>query len=407
VLVEVNQHRFTIVLPTDFASLPLELWHALRQRGPVTVAVPASQMIHAEPTLAQYVEHVIPIEERSWVPIGTTVAGALDRMDAHPFETVVITDSNEFLAEAIPTRVGTIFVGIPNLEILPDDHVETWATLTATTRVPGWFGELALSDVRPGTAIARAGTFLIVDKSTDLPGVATARVIILGRSFPRSDARCDKHQYSQRILRLKGNGDIDRFARGLSALLEWIKAENSVDVITRVPPRADHEDPLGSVALATSRLTHVPYDPDLLVRVREYIPQKEIGDYENRRANVQGAFRGKELTHGTRVVLIDDIYTSGSTVLECARTLAVNGAQHVDIAVFGKNQHFITPSIDSALKCDTCGAPMRLRISSNNKAYWRCTDWQGCGSRTYYDKGLRAANELNVRPSARAEDIDF
>jgi hypothetical protein len=141
--------------------------------------------------------------------------------------------------------------------------------------------------------------------------------------------------------------------------------------------------------------------------VRDYIPQKQIGDYGNRRINVQGAFRGKDIRNGTRVALIDDIYTSGSTVLECARTLAVNGAQHVDIVAFGKNQHFITPSVDSALKCAGCGNPMRLRVSSNDKAYWQCTDWKGCGSMRYYDVGLRAANELNLRPSARAEDIEF
>jgi hypothetical protein len=329
-------------------------------------------------------------------------------MDAHPFETVLITDSRDVLSEAIPTRTPSIFVGAPTLETLPDHRIVAWEDLLRTPRRPaGWFGELALTDIRPGTPMARQGGLLVVDKSAAIPGTASTRLVIAGRFFPRSDARSDKHQYTQRILRLKGNGDVRRPAHVLAALVEWSKQNGGLDLLTRVPPRAGHDDPLGSLIAEASSLSGVPSILDELVRVREYTPQKEIGDYENRRLNVRGAFRAQELPQRSRIALVDDIYTSGSTALECARELIVSGAAHVDLLIFGKNQHLVTSSRNAALRCADCGSVMRLRISSNEKAYWQCTNRGGCRTIQYYDVGLREANALNVRPGSPPADIAF
>lgn len=71
----------------------------------------------------------------------------------------------------------------------------------------------------------------------------------------------------------------------------------------------------------------------LLVRRRETksTEQKLLNAYQ-RAANVRGAFacrRGEDL-HGRRVVLIDDVVTSGSTMAECVRVLLAAGALQVD-----------------------------------------------------------------------------
>lgn len=71
----------------------------------------------------------------------------------------------------------------------------------------------------------------------------------------------------------------------------------------------------------------------LLVRRRETqsTEQKLLNAYQ-RAENVRGAFvcrRGEDL-RGQRVVLIDDVVTSGSTMAECARTLLAAGAARVD-----------------------------------------------------------------------------
>jgi ComF family protein len=59
-----------------------------------------------------------------------------------------------------------------------------------------------------------------------------------------------------------------------------------------------------------------------------------------RAANIQGAFRvppdGKAEVVGRRLVLIDDVLTSGATVEGCAKTLLRAGARNVDVLVFAR-----------------------------------------------------------------------
>jgi predicted amidophosphoribosyltransferase len=60
---------------------------------------------------------------------------------------------------------------------------------------------------------------------------------------------------------------------------------------------------------------------------------------EERGANVKGAFalaRGREdAVRGLRVMLVDDIFTTGSTIDACAETLLAAGAASVRFIVFG------------------------------------------------------------------------
>lgn len=59
--------------------------------------------------------------------------------------------------------------------------------------------------------------------------------------------------------------------------------------------------------------------------------QSTVGAAEKRRANVSGVYRvtDPELVKGKRILLIDDIVTTGATLSECARTLLDAGAAEV------------------------------------------------------------------------------
>lgn len=72
--------------------------------------------------------------------------------------------------------------------------------------------------------------------------------------------------------------------------------------------------------------------PDLLTRVRHTLPQAGLGG-DARRQNLAGAFavtRGKNV-HNRRICLVDDVFTTGTTVAECARVLKKEGASSVKV----------------------------------------------------------------------------
>jgi ComF family protein len=94
-----------------------------------------------------------------------------------------------------------------------------------------------------------------------------------------------------------------------------------------------------ALAGAISDNCGVPVMHDALKRVRA-TPQ-QVGLSKTERAdNVQGAFRvpaeHKVNVAGRRLVLIDDVLTSGATADTCARALLRAGAAHVDVLVFAR-----------------------------------------------------------------------
>ncbi len=77
-----------------------------------------------------------------------------------------------------------------------------------------------------------------------------------------------------------------------------------------------------------------------LDKVRNAEKQSGVGSAEKRRANISGAYRvaDAELIQGRRILLIDDIVTTGATLSECARTLLEGGASQVVCATVARGR---------------------------------------------------------------------
>jgi ComF family protein len=76
----------------------------------------------------------------------------------------------------------------------------------------------------------------------------------------------------------------------------------------------------------------LPLWADVLVRHRNTTSQVGLKE-EARRHNVRGAFRvhAPSRCEGKTLLLIDDVYTTGATVKECARVLRQAGAARIDV----------------------------------------------------------------------------
>lgn len=77
-----------------------------------------------------------------------------------------------------------------------------------------------------------------------------------------------------------------------------------------------------------------------LEKTSEVARQSRMGSAEKRRANISGAYEvpDRELVEGRRILLIDDIITTGSTLSECARTLKAAGAKQVICATVARTR---------------------------------------------------------------------
>ncbi len=83
------------------------------------------------------------------------------------------------------------------------------------------------------------------------------------------------------------------------------------------------------IAAEISRLTGIPLREDLLQRSRNTDPQKNL-NHEERKNNLKNAFQiAKNIVQLDKVLLIDDIYTTGSTADAAAGALARAGVGQV------------------------------------------------------------------------------
>ncbi|MEW6034100.1 MAG: phosphoribosyltransferase family protein [Chloroflexota bacterium] len=84
------------------------------------------------------------------------------------------------------------------------------------------------------------------------------------------------------------------------------------------------------LARGLGQATGLPVDKGTLLRLRDTPPQARTASAEERLQNVVGAFSCRDrLLQGKRVLLIDDVCTSGATLDACATALKRMGASSV------------------------------------------------------------------------------
>lgn len=111
------------------------------------------------------------------------------------------------------------------------------------------------------------------------------------------------------------------------------------DLITWVPVSSKRKEKRGyDQAMLLAMAAAIELDDvavETIVKTVDVPSQTKIKSHDRRRANVLGAFevRDVELVSGKRILLIDDIVTSGSTLSECAHMLKTAGAASVLCAV--------------------------------------------------------------------------
>lgn len=224
----------------------------------------------------------------------------------------------------------------------------------------GAAGRRVLDAVMPQDCLLCAapagGTLLCPTCATELPRMPapTCPRCALPTSGGETCGRCLRHppHFDRLLACFPYAFPIDRMLQQLKyghqlALARWFGEQLTgvadglaFDVIVPMPlhPRRLRERGFNQaleIARPLARRFSAPLLPDLCRRQRDTTPQEGLSVLQRRR-NLRAAFSCDADLGGQRVLLIDDVVTTGASVGECARTLKLHGADRVMVATIAR-----------------------------------------------------------------------
>lgn len=179
----------------------------------------------------------------------------------------------------------------------------------------------------------------------ELPWLTDGEAELTGEFFSLCAAPLryqDKVRDSVRRYKFKGRRGYHKLYGRLVAQCVHDHLAGRYDLITWVPLSPQRKKERGydqAFLLASAAALELgEVAVEALRKERNTDPQSGLTEDAQRRANVLGAYTpvDPELVAGKRVLLIDDVVTTGSTLSECARMLRTMGAEDVVCAALAR-----------------------------------------------------------------------
>lgn len=145
------------------------------------------------------------------------------------------------------------------------------------------------------------------------------------------------HIISQEILKCKTDF---AYVDGLVEILEHTVTTmypELKDYDLLVPALRGHSEEENHIAIIAEKLSEKVGIPmkDVLYKLEEYPPQKSLDSYEERLENCKDKIGCIEDVSGS-IIVVDDVFASGSTLLNCSKALINKGALEVVGLVLGR-----------------------------------------------------------------------
>ena len=351
---------------------PHEIPAKLRAAGRRVAVVTSSPRRYAMALLKQFkIEYDVLVayeDTEQHKPDPAPLQKALEELGVPPGEACHVGDAatdSEASYHADVFSIGAAW-GVASFETLcsaaPDAMVTNPATLTRLGPVERrmYFAEALAAGFEPKPHLGSA-----------LPCGKEPRLFALGRYFKTGDSRHGQSPLAAQILVQKNSDDAaPMFGRALGFFLEQLAWRP--DYLVAVPPKPSQERNRFMAVLDQAR-DSIRDETVVLLDGLQSI--KEVEDYKakgpmERREAIQGAFASKYTWRNSKVLLLDDVLTTGETVGECVRVLRAHGAAEVRVVAFGKDQQAFARK-----HCPVCGRAMRVRNGRYGR-FWGCSGYR-------------------------------
>lgn len=207
--------------------------------------------------------------------------------------------------------------------LLPENRIKLLAQQVFTTAIDLVFPPFCVGCDRVGSFLCpRCMATLVPAPAREVAGLDGVKAAVNYEGAVRRAIHALKYERQRRVAEPLG-----RLLTGL----DW-----PVDLVTAVPlhPKRLQERGYNQAALVAQTVAQLyqwEFADDILQRTRETTSQVQLSAQE-RQANVEGAFDAvTEKVRGKRLLVIDDVLTTGATMAACADALRRAGA----IQVFG------------------------------------------------------------------------
>ena len=336
--------------------------------------------------------HHIAIE---YVDVMELLYGILSTNNMDSTQLISISNDYWFIDEMIKYHIGTISYikyELDKMYGIPDFLTNNIEKILSGIQGGYYAEQIVSNNTKSIMRLLERKTTLFLDNNEE----KNLDLYFGGRYFPvnRNYFLDDALSVVIRNFKRKYNPFVDQY---YDLVISNLVQKESIDYVTYVPlkPNDIKEkkfDRFASLTLPKCKENGLIYQK--LIKCTKSFIQKQ-DNYYGRSANVKDAFVVTEEVKDKTIVVIDDLYTTGTTIREVASILYQKGAKKVIAVFMGINQKTESTSLKyKHLKCLQCGNDMYLYVNGTNGSLFF-----GCINRDKtlnYNEGVQQLKKVNV-----------
>lgn len=275
----------------------------------------------------------------------------------------------------------------------PDLMISTWEELKDIDfQKFGYSGELSASN------IPFANGYFLISKINEF------EIYSSGRYYKSQNQYLSQDVFSLKIINFKKINPhyttVEMMSYLYCLMIELaIQNGHSFNSIISVPNRPDQLDRFKKTRdYICSRIEGLEDCTHNLICIKDYKSQKEC-TAEERAENIRNAFRVNTDFNGKDIILIDDVITTGSTVVEICKLLKEHHANSVCIFTLAVNQlldfNFIQQFKN--IQCPECEGKLILKFNTyTGEIFFGCSRYNnGCKHNCSLQDGLKSLKTIN------------